>query len=240
MRRWIRNLTDLFFPRRCFLCDRTLEPWEVKQGIHKACLADLYPVGKTVCVHCGMPVSGSVEYCENCLGKSSFLTQGKALFRYKGKIKHTMYRFKYSNKREYACAFADIAQTEYTDWIKGHQIDAIIPVPMYSKKKRARGYNQAECFAEELGERFNIPVQKSLLYRAVDTNPMKTLSKEQRYNNLKNAFQIRSSMVRYGKNALIVDDIYTSGATVEAVSNLLLLSGYQKVCFLGICIGKGF
>ena len=114
-------------------------------------------------MRCGKPVlSERREYCDDCaralehhrqMREDDSYRQGKALFAYKGSIKQTMYRFKYSNRREYAAYFAQTAVERYSDWILRCGIDVIIPVPMHRKKMRQRGYNQAECFAKALSEK---------------------------------------------------------------------------------------
>ena len=163
--------------------------------------------------------------------------QGKALFLYKGSIKISLYRFKYSNKREYAKFFAKEAIRLYGEWIRQHGIDLIVPIPMYKKKQRKRGYNQAESFAKELSILTKIPVETNLVERVKDTIPLKTLNKQERKNNLKNAFQTTKSIVQYRQHILIVDDIYTTGSTMQAVTSCLKEAGAEKIFILSIAIG---
>jgi ComF family protein len=166
------------------------------------------------------------------------ISQGKAIYLYQGPIKETMYRFKYSNKREYAEFFAEEAVRIYGDWMKRKNIQAIVPVPMYMPKQRRRGYNQAETFAKALGRKMNIPVDATLVKRVKDTKPQKELNDLERKNNLKNAFQKTESIVQYS-HILVVDDIYTTGSTAMAVAEQLRKTNTCQVYFLSICIGKG-
>ena len=238
-------LGSLLFPSRCPICDEILEPEEIKKGIHLACESKLFPIYGAVCMHCGRPIQ-TQEFCYECMRqgyhKKSNITQAKSLFIYKGLIKQTMYRFKYSNKREYAEYFADIAMKNLSAWIKQHQIkqhpiEAIVPVPMYRKKQRLRGYNQAEVFARALSKRMQIPVDTSLVKRIKDTAPQKGLNAAARANNLKNAFQKGEFVVQY-KCVLVVDDIYTTGNTAEAVARELRENGARQVYLLTVCIGE--
>ena len=194
------------------------------------------------------------EYCEECKKRGyvsvphrfvtdgrwsvpvSAVTAGKALYLYRGEIKQTMYRLKYSNKREYAQFFAKEAVRKYPKLFSSEGLDAIVPVPMYLPKQRKRGYNQAECLARRLSELTGSPVANNLICRVKDTTPQKELNDVERKNNLKNAFQNGKSIVKY-KKVLVVDDIYTTGSTVEAVAEQLKCIGIHQVYVLSICIG---
>ena len=162
---------------------------------------------------------------------------GKAVFLYKGSIKISLYRFKYSNKREYAKFFAKEAVRLYGMWIRQNGIELIVPIPMHKKKQRKRGYNQAESFARELSILTRIPIDTHLLERIKDTIPQKNLNKQERKNNLKNAFQTTKSIVQYTQRILIVDDIYTTGSTMQAVTACLKEAGAEKIFILSIAIG---
>ena len=181
------------------------------------------------------------EYCHDCIQKGytkhSFIAQAKALYLYKGKIKKTMYRFKYNNKREYAAFFAQKAVEQYTTWMKRTGVQVIIPVPMYRSKKRQRGYNQAETFAKELARLWGIPCDATIVKRVINTTPQKGLGEKQRKNNLKNAFHVEENVVQYSC-AMVVDDIYTTGSTAEAVARELIKRGTRQVYLLTICIGE--
>ena len=248
--KWMKNkwfsksreiLVSLLFPPRCPVCDEILEPENWKCGIHFACETKLYPVKGSVCIRCGRPVgSDTTEYCTDC-GRDRIpkcFKQGKSLYLYKGKIKQTMYRFKYSNKREYGAFFAKKALEKYGDWIKQNKIEAIVPVPMYQSKMRERGYNQAEVFANELAKITGLMIEPDVVVRVKDTTPQKELNDLERKNNLKNAFQKRKSIVQYSR-VLVVDDIYTTGSTADAVAREVIKTWDCQVYILTICIGAG-
>lgn len=195
-------------------------------------------------MHCGRPVlSDLVEYCFDCekkkkRGDKDTFFQGKSLLLYKGVVKQTMYRFKYSNKREYGTFFAELAMEQWGEWLFRCEIDAIVPVPMFRRKKRMRGYNQAEVFGRELAKYLGVPMDRNVVIRKKDTRPMKELNDIERENNLRNAFQIARDIVKY-KKILLVDDIYTTGSTADEVSRVLLEAGVEKIYFLSICMGQG-
>ena len=232
-------LGPIFFPTRCPVCDEILSPEEIENRIHNICKKKLYFISGSACLHCGRPLeNATTEYCLECQKKRlSYIAQGKALCLYRGAIKKSMYRFKYSNRREYARYFAREIVKNYGGWIRQRKIDLIVPVPMYEKKKRRRGYNQAETLARELSRILDIPVETKVVRRIKDTTPQKELNDIERKNNLKNAFQIDKSIVQYS-HILVVDDIYTTGSTAEAVAEKMIKTGVSQVYMMSICIGK--
>ena len=157
---------------------------------------------------------------------------------YKGAIKQTMYRFKYSNKREYGTFFAELAMEQWGEWLFRCDVDVIVPVPMFRRKQKLRGYNQAEVFGRALAKQLGVPMERNIVIRKKDTRPMKELNDIERENNLRNAFQIARNIVKY-KKILLVDDIYTTGSTADEVSRVLLEAGVEKIYFLSICMGQG-
>ena len=242
-----RKLADMFYPPRCLVCHGLLESGE---KIHKECKKELYPIQEPTCYRCGKPVeSEQREYCFDCYRKQKeqgkfrkkhkdIFCQGKALYLYKGGMKQAMYRFKYSNKREYGRFFGEEAAERFGEWLQKNEIEAIVPVPLFSGKKRKRGYNQAEVFARELSFYTDITVEDKWIIRIKNTRPQKELNDVERKNNLKGAFQICKMGVKYNK-VLVVDDIYTTGSTIDAVAEVLSQTGVQSVFSICICIGKG-
>ncbi len=240
------GLLQILFPPRCAVCDGILEAELIRAGqrVHPDCMHKLYPVGTTVCYRCGKPLaSAEQEYCFDCRKRMAarqplFCVQGRSVYLYKGEVRRSVYRFKYSNRREYARFFAERAAAGQADWLKQIGAEAVLPVPMYRPKQRKRGYNQAEIFAKELAAILGIPFVRDGVRRTKNTRPQKLLSDEERKNNLKKAFQAADFIVKY-KKVLIVDDIYTTGSTVEAVARELCRCGVEQVFFLTLCTGEG-
>lgn len=230
-------LLDILYPRRCPICDVILLP---AKSLCEECAGKITLVREPVCKKCGKPLSDERrEFCPDCSKKAHCFSQGKAVFSYEGEIRGSMYRFKYSNKREYAAFYAEMAGELYSRWVKEKKIEVIVPVPMYFRKKWKRGYNQAEVFAKQLGRKLGIAVDRKLVRRIRNTVPQKELNDVQRKSNLKNAFQLVPGVVKY-KQILLVDDIYTTGSTIDEIARVLLDAGAERVYFLCISIGKGY
>lgn len=149
-----------------------------------------------------------------------------------------MYRFKYSNRRCYSRVFiAELARVQGL-WLKNLGVECIIPIPMYSKKQRVRGYNQAQVLAKALSDVMDIPVRSDILTRCKNTKPMKKLNHIQRRLNLENAFICKGYGVKYTK-VLLVDDIFTTGATFDMAAQVLKRYGVRQVFCVSVCIGWG-
>lgn len=231
-----RQTASILFPPRCPLCDGLLPPGE---NVHAHCARKLPVITGNVCLKCGKAVHGSrVEYCDDCLRNRHVFDNGRALFLYQGVMKECMYRFKYANRREYAVWFAKEAVKRKGDWLMQQEPQLIIPIPMYRKKQQQRGYNQALVFARALSDETGIPFSRNFVQRIHDTKPMKFLNNIERKNNLKNAFQAAENIVKY-KKVLLVDDIYTTGYTMDEVARELRIAGVDHISFLCVCIGRG-
>ncbi|MFQ7550765.1 MAG: ComF family protein [Blautia marasmi] len=115
----------------------------------------------------------------------------------------------------------------------------MIPVPLHPKRMEKRGYNQAEIIAGEIGRILQLPVDTKTVVRRVNTKPQKELNDKERRSNLRSAFAVRQPKLPW-KKILIIDDIYTTGSTVDGVSLALKAAGAEQVYFLTIAIGTGF
>ena len=234
------KVKDLIFPPRCPGCDKVLSYEE--KGFCKKCMPKVRRIQAPVCSICGKSVEpardGEAALCSDCQKRKHYFDGGRAIYEYSGPMKTAMYRFKYSNRRCYVDTFSADVQELLGAWIKKINPQVIVPVPMYAKKKRLRGYNQAEVLGKSISEKLNIPFDNSIVKRVADTTPMKELSRENRRENLKNAFILSRSDVKF-RCVLIVDDIYTTGATVDAVARALREAGVSCVYALYACIGKG-
>ena len=234
--RWI---TELIFPPRCPGCDRVMSMDERQHGFCEICRPKIRYTSEPICKCCGKPLEDeSEELCGDCTTRRHEFVQGRAVYIYEGPMREAMYRFKYSNRRAYGRIFARDAISRHGRWLAGINADLIVPIPMNLKKERKRGYNQATVLAKCLGNELGIEVDPRAVVRSEDTTPQKELSAIERRQNLKNAFNIGKCVVK-SKRILLVDDIYTTGATMDAVSGTLLASGAQAVYGIYACIGLG-
>lgn len=237
---FLKTLLSVVYPVRCAVCDRVMPVGQ--RGICRECRAEIeYPEG-ALCCRCGKPVEEEAEYCQDCSGKESSFLSGRAGFLYNGAMQGSVSRFKYQGRAEYAAFYAETIWNREQEWIRGLEADLLIPVPVHPMRYRRRGYNQAALIARSLSELTGIPTAEEFLLRIKNTLPQKELSDRERYLNLQQAFAVsdRGQELYPGtKCAIIIDDIYTTGSTMEACAQVLRSAGIDKVYFLCVCIGKG-
>ena len=178
------------------------------------------------------------EYCRDCERRKSNYEQGRSLWVHIPPVSNSIYRLKYHNKRYYAEIFGKELADEFEFQIQRWGIEAIIPIPLHRSKIRKRGYNQTELLAKQLSECIGIPMEKDVLYRIKKTRPLKEMDGEQRHRNLQGAFAV-SKAWNPCQNILLIDDIYTTGSTIERAAGILKKAGVENVYFLTLSIGQG-
>lgn len=191
------------------------------------------------CLKCGKQLDDMTqEYCDDCKSAAHMYDRGLAIFKYHDDIKESVYSFKYKDCKIYGDFYGEQMAEKYKDIITKWQPDVIVPVPIHRSRMRKRGYNQAELIAKALSQKLSLPMDINVLLREKKTEPQKKLSKDIRIKNVENAFKVTKNVVRYNK-IILVDDIYTTGATINACAQVLKRAGVQRVYFISICIGAG-
>ena len=228
---------DLLFPRRCPVCDGIVMP--KGRLICRECLRQLSPVKGPVCKKCGKEVmTAEIEYCFDCEKHKRTFEYGLALFNYEETARKSMAKIKYKNKREYLDFYGKAVAARYETLILRMDAQALVPVPVHPARRKERGFNQAELLARRIGECLSIPVMPQLLLRNKNTMPQKGLDPSGRLKNLEEAFKAGKEMNGV-KGVILVDDIYTTGSTIEACTRVLKKAGIKRVYFLTIFIGRG-
>ena len=231
-------MLDVLYPRICPVCRDVL--WEKEVKVCTRCKDKLHYIREPLCKRCGKGLlEDEREYCRDCETTKHEFISGRGVFKYKNEIKESVYHFKYKNKREFADFYTDEMVRELGDWVRFIGPDALIPIPLHPRKERLRGFNQAGLLAKGLGDRLDIPVIEDFIVRSVNTPPQKEQTVEGRKKNMKKAFNIGKNIVKLDI-AMVIDDIYTTGATADAVSRLLKDTGVKEVYCLSLCIGNGF
>lgn len=238
------KLLDLLYPPCCPLCGEVLA---LNEGAaHRECYKKLIWIREPRCKRCGKPLmpmaAETRELCWDCLrsrhrhGKS--FDQGRALWLYSGDIQKSVLDYKYKGMKSYTDFYAEEAVRVCGKWIQKKNPQVLIPVPLHPRKKRIRGFNQAELLAKAIGRRMELPVDNHILFRKRWTNPQKAVSGQARRHNLAKSMEVRH-LPKNLRRVMLIDDIYTTGSTMEACAGILKQNNVEEVYFLTLCIGYG-
>lgn len=227
---------ELLFPRRCPVCDRPVFP---PGGlICKKCSEVPEYVHEPRCIRCGKGLKGDGgEYCYDCSRTVHYYDRGVVLYQYKS-VRSVIYRFKYGGRQEYARFLGEDMALRLGKEILSWKPDALIPVPLHPEREKKRGYNQAALVAEWLGKKLEIPVVEDWLFRVENTRPQKELEGSARQNNLKKAFKLAGNDVKLN-TIVIIDDIYTTGSTIDEIARICRRAGVKKIYFAALSVGNG-
>lgn len=140
---------------------------------------------------------------------------------------------KYSNRAEYAAFYAGAMAKRWGPWLQSLGADALLPVPIHRIRLAKRGYNQAGLIARELSALIHIPVYEDYMVRSRNTVPQKLFDKKRREINVKKAFNVGKNGVKL-KTVIVVDDIFTTGSTIDELSRVLKKIGVEKIYFITI------
>lgn len=237
------SILDILYPVRCPVCGEIVVPRE--RLVCSRCEGKLQVITEPRCKKCSKPIGQEEqEYCSDCERKEYHFIKGYSVWVYDAVMKKSIAGFKYQNKKEYARYYIRELVRFYGKTIAKLSPDVLVPVPLHKNKLKERGYNQADVLAKGIGRQLHIPVLSELIIRTKMTMPQKQLSDKERLKNLKQAFRInRKAAEQFPKKlqtVLLVDDIYTTGSTIEACTNVLMEYGIIKIYFITLCIGKGF
>lgn len=229
-------LFSLFYPDDCRVCSAPLLRFS-RVPVCGACLDDLKPLEPGAqCAQCGLPLASEVVLegsglCGECrLGPAQF-DWARGYGDYEGVLRHLIHLFKYAGMRPLAQPLGERLATLLA---KAGPVDLIVPVPLDRRRRRSRGFNQAELLAETLGRLSAIPVDGGALRRHRPTPTQTGLSREQRRLNVKGAFQARRPERLAGKYVALVDDVITTGATAGACAEVLKRAGAARVVVLAL------
>jgi len=235
MKKITEMLLDILYPRHCPLCHRILK--EKNCTICPECETQAVPIEAARCFQCGRPVSEEEEFCEECRTHTHRFESGRGIFLYSSRWRSCVVRFKYYGCREYGDFLGDAMAFYARRELKCWKPDCLVPVPLHRNKERRRGFNQAEYLAARISRQSGIPMEASLVAKIRKTKSQKRLSGQERQKNLAGAFAVTKPVE--GMCILVVDDVFTTGSTIDAMAECLKKAGALRVHFLTAFIGHG-
>lgn len=193
-------------------------------------------ISHPLCQVCGIPFVGigTDHLCGDCLKNPPSFDVARAGFVYEGHCRELIHAFKYQNKTHLRRPLALLARERLTEFVASRCPDLIVPVPLHRKRLRSRGFNQAVLLGELLAYEWRLPLERQVLQRVRWTKPQINLSADDRRENVKGAFAVADSVAVAGKRVLILDDVLTTGSTVEECSRMLKRAGAVDVAVITV------
>jgi len=217
----------LLYPEKCITCEEAL-----------------YNHEKIICTNCLLDIPKFMikNYSDNEMAKLFWgrvkieKTFALYIFQKKGKFQQLMHELKYRNNKAVGLEFGKILGKKILKTKAFDDVDVIIPVPLHWKKLKKRGYNQSQLIAESVSKELKKPLLTDVLYRKIETTTQTKKTRFQRWQNVEDIFDIKNMQKVENKHLLLIDDIVTTGATLEACANCLLKAKNSKISIATLAV----
>lgn len=232
----LRSVLDWLYPPRCRFCKERIFG-EDQECFCAACRKKIRLVSHPLCVRCGRPfldTGGEDHLCGPCILRAPYYHRARAWACYpreesEDPLREVLQRFKYGRKVSLGKPLGHLMAKGCFDYWRDISFDAIIPVPLHRKRLRWRGFNQAVLLAREASRLWRVPMDPFVLSRTKETPPQTQLPEAERRKNVRGAFSLNPEKPVERKVLLVVDDVYTTGATVNECSRVLIRAGAEEV-----------
>lgn len=217
-----QSLLDLLFPPHCVVCKAP------KQWLCESCYNKIAFIVPPICPQCGTPISGRNSICEQCRHNPLHFMDGirSASYFEDNPIRPAIHFLKYRNHQAVVTVLAKILAQAYQRY--GLAADVIVPVPLHAVRLRERGYNQSELLAQCLSQELGLPLNVKSLQRTRQTKSQMTLGSNERHQNVAEAFGC-TGVDLAGQKVLLIDDVCTTGSTLDSCAKALKQSGVASV-----------
>lgn len=227
----LKSLIDLIFPPLCHCC-REFIPDAGAVHLCHACMKTTEEIHSPLCTICGVPflTDGRVDHpCGRCLSGSSSYESARAAFTYEGAVRDLIQRLKYDGRVQARRPLSLLTAEHLALFAAETSPDLLVPVPLHARRIRQRGFNQAILISEILSEEWRIPLERRLLRRTRWTEPQVNLAAGERAANVRGAFALAEPKRVKGARVMLVDDVLTTGSTVNECARVLKKGGAAAV-----------
>ncbi len=220
---------DLLYPPTCVFCGKPLI-WLNNTTICSACIELLEYIDENSCWHCSLPLgkySMRQKKCDECKSRNHKFTRVVAACKYNQLAKEIIHAYKFSNRKQFSSLISKIVYKKYLQEYSTLKFDYIIPVPLHKRKICERGYNQSALIAKYISDRTSFTYSDMILSRIRYTVSQSLLNSQDRETNLNGAFGVNKSLLN--STILLVDDVFTTGATISECAYTLKKYGARRV-----------
>ena len=236
---WLNSGLGFLYPEICQICEAGRAA--AKEGyVCSNCWRQVRFIRPPFCERCGLPFEGDITTafeCTNCREMEFHFSSARSAVVAKSIVLETIHRFKYQRELWFGTFLADLLLREALPALHGQNWNYIVPVPLHPVKEREREFNQAELLARHLSRAASIPLNSGLLRRVAPTLTQTRLTRQQRAENMRGAFALANGVKLNGENIILLDDVFTTGATTSACAKVLKNAGAGNVCVWTIARG---
>jgi ComF family protein len=238
--RALKSLIDLIYPPRCPICQAFLQDQNTLQGKQdipfcQDCFKEFTEIKSPICSLCGRPFSGGVEQdrvCEDCLRRRPSYDIARAPYLYDGALMTAIHELKYAQRSHLADSLGSLLASFAQTWIGELKGYLIMPVPLHPRRLRSRGFNQSLLLARCVTSKTGADLDFLSLRRTRFTKPQTELSSEERKKNVRKAFEVVKKEAVKGRTIVLVDDVATTGSTLNECAKALKRAGADGVLCL--------
>jgi ComF family protein len=233
-------VVDWLYPPRCRACAARITGRDAEYFCSR-CWTKIQRIGHPLCVLCGRPfpdAAGDDHTCGGCITRPPHFVQARAWACYPREeseehpLRQAVQKFKYGRKVSLGKPLGRVMARGCREFLAACEADLIIPVPLHPQRLRWRGFNQSALLARQISRIYAVPMDPFLLRRIKETPAQTQLNEEERRRNVRGAFALAAGGAIENKSVLLIDDVYTSGATVNECSRTLRKSGAEQVFVL--------
>jgi competence protein ComFC len=236
---WLNIGLGFLYPEICQLCAE--QRATAREGyVCGQCWSHVRFIRPPFCERCGLPFEGELTTpfeCANCREMELHFSAARSAVAARGAVLEAIHRYKYQRALWFEPFLAGLLLRETVPALCGQNRDLIVPVPLHPLKQREREFNQAERLAFHLSAATRIPLNNNLLRRVVFTSTQTRLTRQERAANMRGAFATRHGARLNGERVILVDDVFTTGATASACAQALLAAGADDVCVWTVARG---
>lgn len=237
---WATAVVDLLFPPFCPLCRARLDEAR-RDPLCGACWDRLERLPPPYCRTCGRPLpafdagpSPEGSPCEPCRRRRPLFAYARAATLYGDRVREAVHALKFQGKTALARPLGDLMAEAGSTMLPTTAVDCLVPVPLYPSREAERGFNQSVLLAKRVSRRWGVPLEPRMLRRQRSTLPQTDLDAGERRANVKGAFALSRRGAVDGRHVLLIDDVFTTGATVSECARVLLDAGASAVGVLTV------
>ena len=240
----LSRFIDIIYPARCHIC-RNFISNDSRPNNHFCpdCLNGFSKISPPLCTVCGIPfesISEENHLCEDCMRKRTFFDGLGAPYLYEGGIMDAIHQMKYAGKTYLADSLGPLMASFAANWLDNQEGLLMMPVPLHPKKLRKRGFNQALLLAKAMMPILGTELDFLSLRRVIYTRSQTGLNSEERRRNVRRAFAIYGQRELEDKTVILVDDVATTGNTMNECARVLKKAGAEKVFCLALARTAGY